>query len=109
MAPLALVTGASTGIGRATAVHLITLGFEVLAGVRNPEAAPPGTEPIRLEVTNGGGEAVAEIVGRALTARRPRTRYVVGRDAKVQALLARVLPDRAYDALIRRVLTSGGR
>ena len=34
MAPLALVTGASTGIGRACATHLIALGYEVLAGVR---------------------------------------------------------------------------
>jgi NAD(P)-dependent dehydrogenase (short-subunit alcohol dehydrogenase family) len=54
-------------------------------------------------------EEVAEAVGRAVTARRPRTRYVVGRDARVQAALARLLPDRAFDALIRRALTSGGR
>jgi NAD(P)-dependent dehydrogenase (short-subunit alcohol dehydrogenase family) len=268
MTRLALVTGASTGIGRATAIHLKSLGYEVLAGVRAPDDAPKGTEPLRLDVThdediaaaadrvgdrldalvnnagiavNGpvevlpveqwrrqfevnvigqvavtrallpallnargrivnmssiagrsalpllgpyaaskfaleaftdalrrevephgvlvvsvepGGivtpvweksreegerlvaemtaeaqrrygttisalrrqvdrvphdglppEAVAAVVGRALTARRPRTRYIVGRDAKVQALLVRLLPDRAYDALIRRVLT----
>jgi NAD(P)-dependent dehydrogenase (short-subunit alcohol dehydrogenase family) len=54
-------------------------------------------------------EAVAEVVGRALTARRPRTRYVVGREARIQATLARVLPDRAFDALVARALTSGGR
>jgi NAD(P)-dependent dehydrogenase (short-subunit alcohol dehydrogenase family) len=54
-------------------------------------------------------EAVAEVVGRALTARRPRTRYVVGREARIQARLARWLPDRAFDALIARRLTSGGR
>jgi hypothetical protein len=48
---------------------------------------------------------VAEVVGRALTARRPRTRYVVGREARIQAALARLLPDRAFDALIRRALT----
>lgn len=50
-------------------------------------------------------EAVAEVVGRAVTARRPRARYVVGRDAKVQAIAARLLPDAAMDALIRRALT----
>jgi NAD(P)-dependent dehydrogenase (short-subunit alcohol dehydrogenase family) len=50
-------------------------------------------------------EAVAEVVGKAVTARRPRARYVVGRDAKVQAIAARLLPDRALDALIRRALT----
>jgi NAD(P)-dependent dehydrogenase (short-subunit alcohol dehydrogenase family) len=54
-------------------------------------------------------ERVAEVVGRAVTARRPRARYVVGREARVQAVLARVLPDSAFDALIRRALTSGGR
>jgi NAD(P)-dependent dehydrogenase (short-subunit alcohol dehydrogenase family) len=48
--------------------------------------------------------AVAEVVGRALTARRPRTRYVIGRDARVQAALARLLPDRILDALIARAL-----
>jgi hypothetical protein len=53
--------------------------------------------------------AVAEVVGHAVTARRPRTRYVVGREARVRAVLARVLPDRALDALVRRALTSGGR
>jgi NAD(P)-dependent dehydrogenase (short-subunit alcohol dehydrogenase family) len=47
---------------------------------------------------------VAETVLTALTARRPRTRYVVGRDAKVQAALARVLPARAMDALLRAAL-----
>jgi NAD(P)-dependent dehydrogenase (short-subunit alcohol dehydrogenase family) len=45
-------------------------------------------------------EAVAEVVGEAVTAERPRARYVVGRDAKIQALAARLLPDRAFDALM---------
>jgi NAD(P)-dependent dehydrogenase (short-subunit alcohol dehydrogenase family) len=49
--------------------------------------------------------AVAEVVGKALTARRPRTRYVVGRDAKARAIAARLLPDRAFDALIARTLS----
>jgi NAD(P)-dependent dehydrogenase (short-subunit alcohol dehydrogenase family) len=265
MARLALVTGASTGIGRACALHLAGLGFEVLAGVRHAGDAPPGTEPLTLDVTveeqvaaaagragatldalvNNAGiavtgpvevldvaewrrqlevnllgqvavtrallpallaargrvvnlssisgrvaipllgpyaaskfalegfndalrrevephgvrvvsvepggiatpiwdkgtagaqtlvdamepgalarygelidaarrqagrlgregipaESVAEIVGRAITADRPRTRYVVGREARVQAALSRVLPDRAMDALIRK-------
>ncbi len=268
MAPLALVTGASTGIGRACALHLAGLGFEVLAGVRREGDAPPGTEPLTLDVTSeehvgaaaaraggrldalvnnagiavigpvevvpvgdwrrqlevnvlgqvavtrallpallaargrvvnmssisgrvaapllgpyaaskfalegfndalrrevgphgvrvisvepggiatpiwakgaAGGEAltgamepaalarygrlidaarrmagrladeglpaevVAEIVGRAITADRPRTRYVVGREARVQAVLARCVPDRALDAIVRVRLT----
>ena len=49
-------------------------------------------------------EAVAEVVGDALTVRRPRTRYVVGGQARAQAMLARLLPDRAFDALVARAL-----
>ena len=49
-------------------------------------------------------EDVALVVGRALTVRRPRTRYLVGKDAIAQAWLARLLPDRAMDALVRRAM-----
>jgi NAD(P)-dependent dehydrogenase (short-subunit alcohol dehydrogenase family) len=52
-------------------------------------------------------EAVASVVGRALTVPRPRTRYLVGRDAVAQAWLSRLLPDRAMDALVRRALLKG--
>jgi NAD(P)-dependent dehydrogenase (short-subunit alcohol dehydrogenase family) len=51
-------------------------------------------------------EAVAEVVGRALSAQRPRTRYVIGRGARMQAVAARLLPDRAFDALVRRALAT---
>jgi NAD(P)-dependent dehydrogenase (short-subunit alcohol dehydrogenase family) len=44
-------------------------------------------------------EAVARAITHALTATRPRTRYLVGRDAQIAALIAR-LPDRAKDRLI---------
>ena len=37
--------------------------------------------------------AVAEVIAKALTTRNPRPRYLVGRDAKIAALVAR-LPDR---------------
>lgn len=49
-------------------------------------------------------EAVARAVGHALTARRPRTRYPVGKDAKAVKLLVRVLPDRARDWVVLRVM-----
>ncbi|MDJ0771188.1 MAG: SDR family NAD(P)-dependent oxidoreductase [Ilumatobacter sp.] len=41
-------------------------------------------------------DLVAKVVERALTAKRPKARYLVGNDAKVQAALAR-LPDRARE------------
>jgi NAD(P)-dependent dehydrogenase (short-subunit alcohol dehydrogenase family) len=47
---------------------------------------------------------VAGAVEAALTSSRPRTRYLVGRDARVQAALGRLLPDRVMDALVARAL-----
>ncbi len=66
-----LVTGASTGIGEATAIHLERLGFRVFAGHRKPEdgerlreQAGPGLEPIRIDVTDPGEiAAAAERIG----------------------------------------------
>lgn len=45
-------------------------------------------------------EAVARVVEHALIARRPRTRYLVGRDAKLMAFFHWLLPDRAFDRLL---------
>jgi short-subunit dehydrogenase len=47
--------------------------------------------------------AVVRAVAHALTAPRPKTRYLVGRDARVQALVAR-LPDRLRDRLLTRAM-----
>jgi hypothetical protein len=47
---------------------------------------------------------VVKAVIHALTARRPRTRYVVGARAGFQISLVRALPDRWRDALIARQL-----
>jgi NAD(P)-dependent dehydrogenase (short-subunit alcohol dehydrogenase family) len=49
-------------------------------------------------------EKVAKSIAHALTARRPRTRYLVGADARGQAIARRVLPDRAFDSLVARVM-----
>lgn len=48
-------------------------------------------------------EVVASAILRAATARRPKTRYVVGAGARPAVLARRVLGDRAFDAVIRRV------
>jgi NAD(P)-dependent dehydrogenase (short-subunit alcohol dehydrogenase family) len=63
---------------------------------------------LRKRVQQGMGglspEKVADAVEHALSAQRPRTRYIVGRDARIRALVKRLLPDRARDALIAKAL-----
>jgi NAD(P)-dependent dehydrogenase (short-subunit alcohol dehydrogenase family) len=46
---------------------------------------------------------VAQVVARALTARRPRARYLVGKDARLLAAIGTYLPIRLQDALRRRL------
>jgi len=61
-----VVTGASTGIGKATALHLDKLGFKVFAGVRKEsdgqalrKEASNKLSPIFLDVTDGNSIAAA--------------------------------------------------
>jgi hypothetical protein len=49
-------------------------------------------------------DKVAVAIEHALTSRRPHTRYLVGADARAQALGRRLLPDRAFDRLVARVM-----
>jgi NAD(P)-dependent dehydrogenase (short-subunit alcohol dehydrogenase family) len=49
---------------------------------------------------------VAKVIGKALTVRRPRTRYLVGRDAILAATMAKFIPDRVMDRLILSLIKS---
>ena len=49
-------------------------------------------------------EQVAQTIERALTARRMRSRYVVGRDARGMILAKRLLPDHIFDRVAKRAL-----
>ncbi|MGO3363452.1 MAG: SDR family oxidoreductase [Corynebacterium sp.] len=67
----ALVTGATSGIGRATAVALVEQGFRVIGTSRNPgsdtsrENTPPGVELIALDLTDPASvDAVPEELGK---------------------------------------------
>lgn len=59
----------------------------LLAGAAEGNAAAP--------------EVVADAVWRAATTRRPRTRYAVGGGARLLLTLRSLLPDRAFDAVMR--------
>jgi len=63
-----LVTGASSGIGHASAVRLVASGWRVFGGVRSEEDAERlrghGVEPLQLDVTDSAAiAAAAEVVG----------------------------------------------
>jgi NAD(P)-dependent dehydrogenase (short-subunit alcohol dehydrogenase family) len=49
-------------------------------------------------------ERVAQTIERALTARRMKARYLIGRDARAMLLAKRLLPDHVFDRVIRRAL-----
>jgi NAD(P)-dependent dehydrogenase (short-subunit alcohol dehydrogenase family) len=57
----------------------------------------------------GPPEKVAAVVEKALTARRPRARYVVGAGPKLQLALVSKLPSAARDSVLRLVSRQPGR
>jgi NAD(P)-dependent dehydrogenase (short-subunit alcohol dehydrogenase family) len=62
-------------------------------------------ETVRIgERTGIDPSEVAEVIGTAMTATRPKTRYLVGRDAKSRWAIAKRIPDRAMDSLIARAM-----
>lgn len=61
----------------------------------------------QAEALQGGGIqplAAAKVIANAIGARRPRTRYLVGRDAKLGVLMSGLLSDRAFDRFVARNL-----
>jgi NAD(P)-dependent dehydrogenase (short-subunit alcohol dehydrogenase family) len=58
----------------------------------------------KREMNGSPPEVVARAVHHALTARRPRIRYLVGKDARFLATLPRILPDWLLDAFLLRAM-----
>ena len=52
-------------------------------------------------------EKVATAIAHALESKRPRTRYLVGLDAKVQARIKPVIPTRLFDRIVARQMNLG--
>jgi short-subunit dehydrogenase len=77
------------------------------SGPYGPQAAAVAA---RLENSSQPGarmtstrSVIAKAILRAATARRPKTRYKVGYGARPMILLSRILPDRVFDAVTRRL------
>ena len=62
-----------------------------------------GRRAYAREMDGSAPDEVARAVHHALTARRPRPRYQVGKHAKLLTLLPRILPVRLLDGLLLRV------
>jgi NAD(P)-dependent dehydrogenase (short-subunit alcohol dehydrogenase family) len=76
----------------AAPAELRTLYAAVIAGVRKVVA-----EAVERAISP---DVVAKTVEQALTASRPKTRYLVGADAKLRALMVKLLSDRLSDRLL---------
>jgi NAD(P)-dependent dehydrogenase (short-subunit alcohol dehydrogenase family) len=72
-------------------------------------AATKGAYEGPMRRLGGGPETVARAIERALRSRRPRTRYVVTPSARLALAGRRLLPDRAWDAMMRVQFPTPGR
>jgi NAD(P)-dependent dehydrogenase (short-subunit alcohol dehydrogenase family) len=89
-----------------TAFEETSLGTMRSDNGESPYSSLNETVAKRVQATYRGGmaappEAVARAIEKAATARHPRTRYVVTAAARMLLLTRRLLPDRAFDAVLR--------
>jgi NAD(P)-dependent dehydrogenase (short-subunit alcohol dehydrogenase family) len=77
------------------------------AGLQAEYGHVPAAMKKTIESTASRGvppEQVAETIETALTAKRMKARYVVGRDARAMIVMRRLLPDHVFDRVAKRAL-----
>jgi hypothetical protein len=99
------------GVGRQAALAGLLRQRPQLLELGAVKVVHLGLERLRAlaEKTGEGGlppEAVAKVVDHALTASRPKARYVVGAEAKATAALRTYLPKRVFDRIVERRIES---
>jgi NAD(P)-dependent dehydrogenase (short-subunit alcohol dehydrogenase family) len=94
--------------GRAIATaHELASAMSPEQGQRYGPLVQAITAQTASHTTSGSGlpaDAAAKVIAKAVTARKPRTRYTVGRDAALITRLVRFLPDRTLDRVLVAVL-----
>jgi NAD(P)-dependent dehydrogenase (short-subunit alcohol dehydrogenase family) len=97
------------------ATPIWTKSADAAAAMR--QRMPPDTDALYGEALTAVGRAaestgrrgvapalVADAVSHALEAPRPRTRYLVGSDARIRGILGKFIPDRMRDRLLIKVM-----
>ena len=115
-----LITGASRGIGREVAQTLMSEGWHVVSGVRDPKSAPPGTQ---AEVVDMGDSESINALAKRLRTRDQRLDAIINNAAVYRGtarqiwdvnVLGPLLLTRALEPLLARnarvvMVTSGSR
>ncbi|MGA8006279.1 MAG: SDR family NAD(P)-dependent oxidoreductase, partial [Burkholderiales bacterium] len=84
----ALITGTSRGIGREVARALVSEGWRVISGVRDPKSAPPDTQAEALDV--GDPDSIEALANR-LRARSERLDALVNNAGVYSGAAARLI------------------
>jgi NAD(P)-dependent dehydrogenase (short-subunit alcohol dehydrogenase family) len=96
---------AAHGVGEATSTEGPYAEFNAAVAKATAEAYEDGG----LAKLGGGPETVARAIERAITKRRPKTRYKVTPSARMALAIRRLLPDRGWDAFLRGQFPSPGK
>jgi short-subunit dehydrogenase len=96
-------SAANSGAANGSAANGNGSGADPYAGFKDAVTAAFSTATDGpLARFSSSADDIAKVITRAVTARRPRTRYLINPVARTTVTLRRWLPDRAYDAVLRR-------